>query len=98
MERFEQEPKLDQIGELIEELRGKGYKIERVEIGKDEAPDTCDFDKDCFSNAEWIIEGEFCCSQHTEKFLNILKESEDTREQRTIEREERIKERKEDVK
>lgn len=87
MEKFEQEPKPNSREELVNELRGKGCIINKVETKIDEAPETCFFDKDCFNDAEWFIEGELCCPQHADKFLQILKESQEGTEQRMRNRE-----------
>lgn len=64
------------LDELEDELRKKGYYIEKVEVKDGEVPQSCLTD-DCFDDAEVFIEGSFYCSKHKEMVLKKLKEADE---------------------
>lgn len=95
MKNMEGESKIEESRE--DKLRKKGYQIERAQLSEDESRqcDKCmDKNKDFqFHQEGWFIEGEFYCSKHKDKAINVLEEIDKDVEGRKLERERIIEER-----
>lgn len=93
---MEKEPRFEKS--LEEKLREKGfYQIEKVQLPEDE-PRQCDqcineSDNFQFHQEGWIIEGDFYCSGHKERALEMLEAIDQDAEKQKLEQESKKEER-----